>query len=633
MLDIIQLLPDSIANQIAAGEVVQRPASVVKELLENSIDAEATQIQLIIREAGKTLIQVIDNGKGMSETDARMCFERHATSKIRTSDDLFKIRTMGFRGEAMASIAAVSQVELRTRRSTEELGTLVRIEASELKAQEAVSTMEGSNIQVKNLFFNVPARRNFLKSNPVEMRHIIEEFQRVALSNPKIAFTLYHNDAEIYNLPSGKLSRRIVDLFGKSYREQLASCEEETSFVTVHGFVGKPQFAKKTRGEQFFFANNRYIKNSYLNHAVMTSFEGLIPEGSHPFYVLFIEIDPVHIYINVHPTKTEIKFDDERTVYAIVQAAVRKAMSQHNLTPSLDFDTDVNYTNQFFSFSNTPFPSKMNGSESIGRTETTFSQPEPSPREKSNLTNWNKLYEGLNRSADDFDQQPKQQSGLDFGSDYQEQQPFTLKSKANDIADSRPQRTSQDSDATTFQIHNRYIISQVKSGMLLIDQRAAYERILYEKFAQHLQKNNGASQQLLFPSTIKLTSADFHLLVEIQDEIKNLGFDLSVIGHDSFIVNGIPADSPDENEQELIEGLLEQFKRNEAELHLDKAENLARAMAKRSAGRFGVSRLTNQEMNTLVEQLFASSTPSYSPSGDLTMKILGLAEMANLFLK
>ncbi|MDI9860070.1 DNA mismatch repair endonuclease MutL [Flectobacillus roseus] len=639
MLDIIQLLPDSIANQIAAGEVVQRPSSVVKELLENSIDAEATQIQLIVREAGKTLIQVIDNGKGMSETDARMCFERHATSKIRTSDDLFKIRTMGFRGEAMASIAAVSQVELKTRRSTDELGTMVRIEASELKAQEAISTPEGTNLLVKNLFYNVPARRNFLKSNPVEMRHIIDEFQRVALSNPDIAFSLYHNDAEIYNLPSGKLSRRIVDLFGKSYREQLAPCEEETSFVTVRGFVGKPQFAKKTRGEQFFFANNRFIKNSYLNHAVMSAFEGLMPEGSHPFYVLFIEIDPVHIDINVHPTKTEIKFDDERTVYAIVQAAVRKSMSQHNLAPSLDFDTNINYSNQFFSFNNAPtptstaVPSKMNQADFDS--ERPFAKPEMSPREKSNLSNWNKLYEGLDNTVESFEQKRVEQSSFNFRNeeDYPESQPFTLKSKANDLLESRPLRSSQDSDATTFQIHNRYIISQVKSGMLLIDQRAAYERILYEKFVQYLQKNNGTSQQLLFPSTIKLTPADFHLLVEIQDEVRNLGFDLSVIGHDSFIVNGIPADSPDENEQALIEGLLEQFKRNESELHLDRVENLARSMAKRSAGRFGMSRLSNQEMNTLVEQLFASSNPSYSPSGELTMKILGLAEIANIFQK
>lgn len=629
MLDIIQLLPDSIANQIAAGEVVQRPASVVKELLENSIDAQSTNIQLIVREAGKTLIQVIDNGLGMSETDARMCFERHATSKIRTSDDLFKIRTMGFRGEAMASIAAVAQVEMRTRRTTDELGVLIKIEASELKAQEATATPEGTSIQVKNLFFNVPARRNFLKSNPVEMRHIIDEFQRVALSNPEISFSLHHNDTEVYNLPAGKLSRRIVDLFGKGYREQLASCEEETSFVSVRGYVGKPEYAKKTRGEQFFFANNRFIKNSYLNHAVMSSFEGLIPEGSHPFYVLFIEIDPIHIDINVHPTKTEIKFDDERTVYAIVQAAVRKSMSQHNLMPSLDFETDVNFANNIFQFNGSPFEkTKETAVSAFARTtETPF-------REKTNLTNWNKLYEGLNRQLDDFERKEPEieQTKVDFG-DTTESTSFLLKSKANDIGSNRPQRASQDSEASTFQIHNRYIISQVKSGMLLIDQRAAYERILYEKFSQNLRKNGGASQQLLFPTKVKLTTADFHLLLEIQDEIRNLGFVLSVVEHDSFMVNGIPADSPEENEQQMLEGILEQFKQNESELHLDKAENLARAMAKRSAGRYGNHALTVLEMNTLVEQLFASSNPSYTPSGEVTMKIVSLSDMASLFLR
>ena len=629
MLDIIQLLPDSIANQIAAGEVVQRPASVVKELLENSIDAQSTNIQLIVREAGKTLIQVIDNGLGMSETDARMCFERHATSKIRTSDDLFKIRTMGFRGEAMASIAAVAQVEMRTRRTTDELGVLIKIEASELKAQEAIATPEGTSTQVKNLFFNVPARRNFLKSNPVEMRHIIDEFQRVALSNPEISFSLHHNDTEVYNLPAGKLSRRIVDLFGKGYREQLASCEEETSFVSVRGYVGKPEYAKKTRGEQFFFANNRFIKNSYLNHAVMSSFEGLIPEGSHPFYVLFIEIDPIHIDINVHPTKTEIKFDDERTVYAIVQAAVRKSMSQHNLMPSLDFETDVNFANNIFQFNGSPFEkTKETAVSAFARTtETPF-------REKTNLTNWNKLYEGLNRQLDDFERKEPEieQTKVDFG-DTSESTSFLLKSKANDIGSDRPQRASQDSEASTFQIHNRYIISQVKSGMLLIDQRAAYERILYEKFSQNLRKNGGASQQLLFPTKVKLTTADFHLLLEIQDEIRNLGFVLSVVEHDSFMVNGIPADSPEENEQQMLEGILEQFKQNESELHLDKAENLARAMAKRSAGRYGNHALTVLEMNTLVEQLFASSNPSYTPSGEITMKIVSLSDMASLFLR
>ena len=343
MLNVIQLLPDSIANQIAAGEVVQRPASVVKELLENSVDAKAKSVQVIIREAGRNLIQIVDDGLGMTETDARMSFERHATSKIRSSDDLFRIRTMGFRGEALASIAAVAQIEMRTRRAEEELGTLIRIEGSDIKAQESISCLPGTNLLIKNLFFNVPARRNFLKSNSVEMRHIIDEFQRVALANPEVAFSLFHNDQEIYNLPAGKLSRRIVDMFGKSYREQLNFCEEQTPYVTVHGYIGKPESAKKARNEQFFFVNNRYVKHNYLHHAVVGAYEGTLPEASHPFYVLFIDIDPSHIDINIHPTKTEIKFDDERSVYAIMMAAVRKAVGLYNLAPSLDFESDVNF--------------------------------------------------------------------------------------------------------------------------------------------------------------------------------------------------------------------------------------------------------------------------------------------------
>ncbi|MBC7923635.1 MAG: DNA mismatch repair endonuclease MutL, partial [Ferruginibacter sp.] len=402
MTNLIHLLPDSIANQIAAGEVVQRPASVVKELLENSVDAGANAIQLVVRDGGRTLVQVIDDGAGMSETDARMSFERHATSKIRKSEDLFTIRTMGFRGEALASIAAVAQVEMRTRRHEAELGTLVRMEGSELKAQEVTTGLPGTNILVKNLFFNVPARRNFLKSNTVEMRHILDEFQHVALAHPERAFSLYQNDAEVYNLPGGKLSHRIVGLFGKNYREQLAACQEETSFLKVMGYIDKPEFAKRTRGEQFFFVNQRYIRHSYLHHAVMSAFEGLLSEDSHPFYVLFLEIDPVHIDINVHPTKTEIKFDDERSVYSIVLATVKKAMGLYNLTPSLDFEADVN------------FVTAKHGSLSDGEGRNSWlenrqdpgSAPPKTPRQKSNETNWAKLYAEFQtafRSEKNFD--------------------------------------------------------------------------------------------------------------------------------------------------------------------------------------------------------------------------------------
>ena len=343
MSDIINLLPDAIANQIAAGEVVQRPASVVKELLENSVDAGSTKVQLVIQEAGKTLIQVIDNGKGMSETDARMCFERHATSKIRKSEDLFSIKTMGFRGEALASIAAVARVELKTKRADTELGSFIHIEASEVKKQEPASLNQGTSLAVKNLFYNVPARRNFLKSNPVEMRHIIDEFQRVALANPAISFSLTQNEKEVFNLPEGKLSQRIVSLFGKNYQKQLIVCAEETNWLKIQGYIGTPEFSKKTRGEQFFFINDRFIKSSYLNHAVSGAYEGLIQANQFPFYTLFIEMDPKHIDINVHPTKTEVKFEDERSVYGIIRSAVKQALGTHNVIPALDFGTDVNF--------------------------------------------------------------------------------------------------------------------------------------------------------------------------------------------------------------------------------------------------------------------------------------------------
>jgi DNA mismatch repair protein MutL len=644
MSDIIRLLPDSIANQIAAGEVVQRPASVVKELLENAIDAQATRIDLLVKEAGKTLIQVIDNGIGMSETDARMCFERHATSKIQTSDDLFRIRTMGFRGEAMASIAAVAQVELRTRRAADELGTLLRIEASEVKTQEAISAPEGTNLLVKNLFFNVPARRNFLKSNPVEMRHILDEFHRVALAHPDITFTLQHGVSEVYTLPAGKLSKRIVDIFGKNYREQLAACEEETPYVSVRGYVGKPDSAKKSRTEQFFFVNNRFIKNSYLHHAVLTAFEGLVPEGTHPFYVIFIEIDPSHIDINVHPTKTEIKFDDERSVYGIVAAAVRRAMNVYNLSPSLDFENDFNALfDQNFSSKNKIQTAQSDNDQAVTRPNLSNGRPSQEPRlegergARARSSDWRQLYEGLDSSrlVQRFEQAtPPSQQRFDFAQPDDSPAAVTIQSKANRLGQSpsSPAGTLTDGEATTFQVHKRYIVSQVRSGMLLIDQRAAYERIVFEQYQQAQQKRTASSQQLLFPKTIRLNPADFQLMSEMLDEIKYLGFDLSVIGHDALMVNGIPADMPDEDAQQLIEGLLEQFKRNQDELKLPHADNLARSLAKRVASRY-VQALTVLEMNNLVEQLFASSNPSYTPSGEPTMRILGMEELADFFKK
>jgi DNA mismatch repair protein MutL len=617
MSDIIRLLPDALANQIAAGEVVQRPASVVKELLENAIDAGSTTIQLIVREAGKSLVQVIDDGSGMSETDARMSFERHATSKIKKSDDLFAIRTLGFRGEALASIAAVAQVELRTRRESEELGTLIRMEASQFKTQESVACLPGTNIAVKNLFFNVPARRNFLRSNPVEMRHILDEFQRVALANPQINFSLYHNDQEVYNLQAGKLSHRIVGIYGKVYREQLAPCQEETPFVTVTGYIGKPEFAKKTRGEQFFFVNNRYVRHNYLHHAVMTAFEGLLPEESYPFYVLFIEIDPVHIDINVHPTKTEIKFDDERSVYAIILASVKKALGTHNIAPSLDFGFNVNFPGLDVM---PPAPSPADSYKSAATSYT------KTPLEKSNLNNWKALYQEFQNNF------PKQE--MPDEKDKESFSSLTFESKANDMpaakAGSSPIPTEK--DIATFQLHNRFIVAQVKSGMMLIDQHAAHERILYDRFIMHLHESTAVVQQLLFPVSIDLNPSDFLILTEIQEEITKLGFAFRLLGKHTVLIEGIPADVPSGNEKDLLEGLIEQFKWNKAQIDITAKENIIRSLARRSAVKKGV-KLSSEEMHKLIEQLFSSTNPNYAPDGSPTLVVLNLEKINSFFAK
>ena len=628
--DVIHLLPDSIANQIAAGEVVQRPASVVKELLENAIDAHAHSVQVIIRDAGKTLIQVIDDGAGMSETDARMSFERHATSKIRNSDDLFRIRTMGFRGEALASIAAVAQVELRTRRNDDEIGTMIRIEGSEIKTQESVATLPGTNLLVKNLFFNVPARRNFLKSNSVEMRHVLDEFQRVALAHPEVGFSLYHNDVEVFNLYAGKLVRRIVDMFGKNYREQLVFCQEDTSYVSVRGYIGKPEFARKTRGEQYFFVNERFIKHSYLHHAIISAYEGTIPEGSHPFYVLFIEIDPSHVDINIHPTKTEIKFDDERSVYAIIMAAVRKAVGVYNLAPSIDFEDNVNFLSQHTRPPETP---RAVQPDWAARPEPTRTDAPPAKegtrRQQGNLTNWNKLFEGLKSP----DEEARQQAALELDQtvaarpSYQ-QQAVTLASKINRLASETV--SIPETDAVLFQVHNRFILSQVKEGVMLIDQKAAYERILYERYRQMLTKRNGACQQLLFPKTVRLTPADMQLMRETTDEIRALGFEFDEIGPNELIVRGTPADLPDESEQELFEELIEQLKKSYSDLKLNKPDSLARSLARRFSARYAV-KLSPLEMNTLINQLFASPDPNRTPAGDPIVVMLTMDRLSALF--
>lgn len=596
-MDKIKLLSDALANQIAAGEVVQRPASVVKELLENSIDAGATQITLIVKDSGKALLQVIDNGSGMSPADARMSFERHATSKIRESIDLFHIRTMGFRGEALASIAAVAQVELCTRRAGDELGTLIRIEGSEVREQEFIQCSQGTGIAVKNLFFNVPARRKFLKSNPVEMKHIIEEFQRVALAHPEVQFALFHNDIEILNLPASKLSKRITDTLDKSYRDQLAKCEIETDIVKVTGYVGKPQSAKKTRGDQYFFVNHRFIKSAYLHHAVVSAFESAIPEGTHPFYTLFLEINPENIDINIHPTKTEIKFDNEQAIYAVLRSAVKQSIGVYNLTPSIDFDSDINLTHF-----PTPAPQPVRQTPAGAYRSSEMNN-------KENLENWEKMFESFSSLAN-TEAEPQQQ--------------VLFSSKANRTED------FQKTDEThIIQIHNTYILTQVKSGLMLIHQRYAFERVLYEKYLAEIQSPQAHSQQLLFPKTVTLSALDYALSRDILEMIRSIGFSIEEFGTHTYLINGVPSQFAEEDEAVLFRSILESFKENENNRTLGKKETLARTLAKKYAARMNKA-LDRTELTHLVDQLFETAMPAISPDGKPVMTILSLDKVGEL---
>jgi DNA mismatch repair protein MutL len=613
MSDIIQLLPESIANQIAAGEVVQRPASVVKELIENAVDAGASEITLIVKDAGKSLVQVVDDGKGMSETDARMSFERHATSKIRKSEDLFLIKTMGFRGEALASIAAVAQVEMKSKLANDETGTSLQVDGSQFKGQNNVSCKQGTTMIVKNLFFNVPARRNFLKSNPVELRHIMDEFHRLALANPDISFNFYQNDLEVFKLKSSKLSQRIVGLFGKNYREQLVPCNEETDQVILKGYIGKADFVKKSRGEQFFFVNHRFIKSNYLNHAVISAYEGLIPEGTFPFFVLFIDIDPKHIDVNVHPTKTEIKFDDERSVYSLVKTSVRKALGAFNITPALDFGTDAN----FKLHTNLSPPTGMSPSERD------YSQFKSTERDVSNLKNWEQLYATAldNETIEAETKREEAAKGTPLS--------LTFGSAINNRDESTQHEAASDYN-NLFQFHLSYVVTPVKSGLMLIDQQSAHERIYFEKYQQILEHNSGSSQQLLFPETLNLNPSDFSLVKELEKEIRGVGFAFEYFGGNAIVINGIPSLIKADSGKSIFNGVLEDYKKNFLEYKDSSIENIARSMAMNSGIKRG-KKLTIDEMRSVIDQLFACKNPNYSPNGQLIYYILGIEKIIDLF--
>jgi DNA mismatch repair protein MutL len=587
---LIRLLPDGLANQIAAGEVVQRPASVVKELLENAVDAGADEIVLKVREGGKTFIQVSDNGRGMNEVDARLCFERHATSKIREFDDMQRLHTYGFRGEALASIAAVSQLELRTRMSESETGTFVRMEGGECRTQEPVVCEKGSAFTVRNLFFNVPARRNFLKSPQVEHSHIAEEFNRVALAYPAISFQFFHGENLILKSTSGNLARRICSVFGESYRENLLPVNEETDFIKITGFVGKPGLSRKTRGEQYFFANNRFIRNGYLHHAVSTAFEGLLSQAAFPFYVLFLDISPEKIDINVHPTKTEIKFENERFVYSVIQAAVRKALQQSMLVPAIDFEPV------------SPWLESLKR-ENEGSQSPVFS-PEYRQDPQVSVNNWEKLLSSTG----------KEQRILEFespvqGSDVQ----------AQPAEKPRP-----------FNIHGRFLIYQIKSGMMLIDMQRAWERIVYEELLEKNGSQQVNSQQLLFPVQLDFSEQDFRLLEEMGDEIRQLGIAWEPFGRRSLQLTGLPPGLAQTDPARLFQDFLEQYRWNTGRLKIPRSQAIQRALAKKSSQCQSFQQWNESELLNLVNRLFACRVNHQSPDGQLISRILSLGELASL---
>ena len=617
MADIIQLLPDHVANQIAAGEVVQRPASVVKELLENAIDAQATSIKLIVKEAGKTLIQVIDDGKGMSTTDARLSFERHATSKIRTADDLFQLNTKGFRGEALASIAAIAHVELKTKQENEEVGTSITIEGSEIVEQEVVVTPKGTSIAVKNLFFNIPARRNFLKSNTVELRHIIDEFHRVTLAHPNIVFAMYHNGSEVFQLPESNYRQRIVNLFGNKTNEKLVPVEEDTEVLKISGFVGKPEYAKKSRGEQFFFVNDRFIKSAYLNHAIASAFEGLLKDGAHASYFLNLQVNPQTIDINIHPTKTEIKFDDEHTLYAILRSSVKHSLGQFNIAPVLDFERDANL--------DTPYGFKNKGASTPTiEVDSSFNPflEEKKPAAKQQVSykkevagSWEGLYVGLEskgtKTQQDF-------SEVHFESDEQTASMFT---NENEV----------EQQQSTYQLHNKYVISKIKSGMLLIDQHRAHQRILYEDFLQNLTVKEAMSQQLLFPLQLHFSSQEITIINQVKEDLEHTGFMFANVGKDSLEITGVPVSVPESEVSIILEQLISDVENEVPDSNFSATDLLAKSMSKSLAIKTGQG-LTIQEQEHLVNKLFGCKEPNVSPTNRPTFVTMTMDELDRKFL-
>ena len=612
---IIQLLPDHVANQIAAGEVVQRPASVVKELLENAVDAKASDIKLIVKEAGKTLVQVIDNGLGMNTTDARLCFERHATSKIRQAEDLFDLHTKGFRGEALASIAAIAHVEMKTKQDQEELGNHIVIEGSKLVTQDVAVLPKGTSFAVKNLFFNIPARRNFLKSETVEFRHVMDEFQRVAMAHPSISFTLIHNGSELYNLPSSNYRQRIVNVFGGKTNEKLVPVSEETELINITGFVGKPEFAKKSRGEQFFFVNDRYIKSAYLHHAIMSAYEGLLKEGNQPSYFLYLQVPPHTIDINIHPTKTEIKFDDEHSLYAILRSAVKHSLGQFNVAPVLDFERDSNLDTPYqYKDKEADFPTIQ-----VDSSFNPFATDKPAAKSLSSFgsykretstASWESLYVGLKQET-------------------QELEKFSFESEevTGKLFDDEAEETKTSS---TYQIHKKYIVSAIKSGMLVIDQGRAHQRVLYEQFLTNITVQKASSQQLLFPLELYFSSDEMILLKELQSTLENTGFVFDAFNTDSVQISGLPILMAESEVSIVLEELINNLHNEIPESSFSQSDSVAKSMAKSMAVKTGTY-LSMKEQENLVNSLFACKDPNFSPFQKPTFITLTVEDLDKRF--
>ncbi|MGB3345582.1 MAG: DNA mismatch repair endonuclease MutL [Aequorivita sp.] len=625
MSDIIQLLPDHVANQIAAGEVVQRPASVVKELLENAIDAKATSITLLVKDAGKTLVQVTDNGLGMSVTDARMSFERHATSKIKLAEDLFNIHTKGFRGEALASIAAIAHVEMKTRPEDSEIGTHLTIEGSKVISQEPAVLPKGTTIAVKNLFYNIPARRNFLKSNPVETRHIIDEFHRVALAHPNVEFHMLHNGSDVFNLPASNSRQRIVHIFGSKTNEKLVPVNEETEILKIKGFVLKPEFGKKSRGEQFFFVNDRFIRSPYLHHAVASAFEGLMKSDMHPGYFLFLEVDPHSIDINIHPTKTEIKFDDEHSIYAMLRATVKHSLGQFNIAPVLDFNRDKGFDTPYDYSKKQPTAPSIEVDRDFNPFQEKPKQGNiqfPYKREKS--APWESLYTGLKgESGSPEGIHSSHFSSLGTSS-------VEMEFESEQVTGSLFESEETESGQQTFQLQNKYIVSPMRNGLMVIHQNLAHQRILYEEILKNITVKEAISQQLLFPLQLNFSKPDTQIIAKVREQLEHTGFLFSELKDETVEISGIPVTIMESHVVNLLHQLILDIKEEVPGNGFSQNDILAKSMAASMAIRTGVS-LNREEREHLINQLFACKEPSVSPMNKLVFTIIDVADLDRKF--